>query len=117
MEYYESIKISNSLEQKESFDETKDDNIVTDDTNSLKYALNDLTSIIAAIATFHALLTYLSNIICASNAQDFYNVSSELFYYDRNFNLIVSIFIFGFTSCVLIIPFSLVISGKVKILI
>lgn len=104
VEYYESLKISNNLVQKESVEETKDDNIVTDDTNSLKYILNNLTSIIAVIAAFYAVFSRFTNAMFAYYAEDFYNVPADLFYYNRNFEFIVSILIYFISVLVLFSP-------------
>lgn len=93
-----------SDEKKE--DDKKEDNIENDSRN-FKNILNNLSSIIAVLAAVCTGIANARNAIYASNAQEFYNVSSELFYFDRNFYFFVNIFILIFTLFILVIPFYL----------
>ena len=112
-EYYESLKVSKNIEQQESVEENKDDNCAKDDkatkddSNNLKDILSNLTSIIAIIAALYAGISRFINAIYSINSAKFYNISAELFDYNRNFYFILSLAIYAFTIFVLISPFIL----------
>ncbi len=84
-----------------------DSNFSGDIEAGLKEVISVITSIIAMCAAIYEAFTNLTNAMYAHKAESFYNVSSELFYYDRNFDFIISIFILIFTYFVLIMPFYL----------
>ncbi len=112
-EYYECLKVSNNLERQDGVEGTKEDNTTKDDkaanedSSNLKDLLSNLTSIIAIIAGFYAGFSRFTNALFSINAGRYYNISSDLFYSNRNFDFIVGISVYVFTMFVLISPASL----------
>lgn len=80
-------------------------NVSVKEESRLNDILSVITSIIAICAALYGIISNLSNAMYAHNAESFYKVSSELFYYNRNFNFITSIVIYILTSIVLFSPF------------
>lgn len=80
---------------------------INDDYKRSKDILSRLASLIAVIAAFSAVFNNVSNAIFAHNVEKFYKIPAELFYYNRNFNLIFSIVIYILTSLVFFSPFYL----------
>ncbi|WP_276864542.1 hypothetical protein [Anaerococcus tetradius] len=75
--------------------------------SGLKDTFSVMTSIIAMGAAIYGAFTNFTNAMYAHNAEKFYKISAELFYYNRNFNFIISVAIYFFTASVLISPFFL----------
>lgn len=112
-EYYESLKVCKNLEKPVSVEEDKDDNCAKDDKatkddyNNLKDILSIVTSVIAIIAALYAAISRFINDIYSINLAKFYNISADLFDYNRNFYFILSLAIYAFTVVVLLSPFNL----------
>lgn len=91
--------------------ENQKENINSNGSGKEKSGLNDIlsviTSIIAMCVAIYGAFTNFTNAMYAINAEKFYKISSELFYYNRNFNFIVSVAIYFFTASILISPFLL----------
>lgn len=85
--------------------------IASHDSGNEKSGLNDvfsiITSVIAICAGLYGIISNFTNAMYASNAEKFYKIPSEIFYYNRNFHFITSIVIYVFTVFVLIGPFLL----------